>query len=104
MEGAKKIALGSHSVYTVCLLCPRSSLYDITTLMLRCQVGEDGTTLFRDSVGAYFVLGSHCVFVTSRYLSINTRFNFSGTRFGFNYDAVSLNPQNSEFLLPRVLL
>ena len=97
MEVTKKIALGSHSVYTKCLLCPRSSLYDITTLMLRCQVGEDCTTLLTDSVGAYFVVGSH-------YLSINTTFNFSGARFIFNYDAVSLNPQNSEFLLPFALL
>ena len=35
---------------------------------------------------------------------MDTRFNYSGTCFGFNHDAVSLKPQNSEFLPPIVLL
>ena len=51
-----------------------------------------------------FAVDSHCVFVTSRYLSINTRFNFSYTSFCFNHDTVSMNPKNSTFQLPLVLL
>ena len=48
-----------------------------------------------------FVVGSHYVFVTSRDLSINTRFNFSETHFCFNNDTVKMNSvQNSELLLP----
>ena len=35
-------------------------------------------------------VGSHCVFVTSRDLSITTRFNFSDTRFCFNNDIVNI--------------
>ena len=52
-----------------------------------------------------FVVGSHCIFVTSRDLSINTRFNFSETHFCFNNDIVNMNSlQNSELLLPLCLL
>ena len=52
-----------------------------------------------------FVVGSHCVFVTSRDLSINTKFNFSDTNFCFNRYTVNVNSaQNSELLLPLCLL
>ena len=43
-----------------------------------------------------FVVGSHCVFVTSSDLSINTIFKC------FKLDTVSMNQENSDFLLPHV--
>ena len=51
-----------------------------------------------------FVVGSHCVFVTCRNLSINTRFGFSDTHFCFNTISQHEHVHNSELLLSLCLL
>ena len=52
-----------------------------------------------------FEVVSRCVFVTSRDLSINTKFNFSDTHFCFKTGIVTMNSvHNSELLLPLCLL
>ena len=68
------------------------SLYDLITLVRR---GRSHYALALNNVcqclprQCTFVVGSHCVFVTSRDLSLNTRIIFSTTRICFNNDTAA---------------
>ena len=93
-----------HGVLSTTL--PRSC-YDHGTSMPRWKWSHYALNMFCRCLARpfTFAVGFHCVFVTSRDLSINTRFNFSDIYFCSNNDTVNMDSlQNPELLLPLNLL